>query len=208
MSERILWPYIEALVFCADEPISEKDLTAALRETLDEDIAPKEVRIALDELREKYEQSEHALELVEIAEGYQFLTKESFQAVVGTYLKQHSGKKLSKAAMETLSIIAYKQPVTKGVVERIRGVNCDYTIQKLLDKELVAIIGREDGPGRPLIYATSDKFMNYFGLKSIDDLPQLKDIQSDAEEVGEPAPVEELETEAASDDSDISEENR
>ena len=207
MSERMLWPYIEALVFCAEDPITEKEIIDVLQEKINEELDKEQVQDALEELRDKYDSSDHALELIEIAGGYQFLTKESFQPVIGTYLKQRSNKKLSKAAMETLSIIAYKQPTTKAVVERIRGVNCDYTIQKLLDKDLVAITGREDGPGRPLIYATSDKFMNYFGLKSIDDLPQLKDIQTEADEVGEPAPVEELETESASDDSDVSESN-
>jgi segregation and condensation protein B len=100
-------------------------------------------------------------------------------------------KRLSRSALETLSIIAYKQPVTKSELERIRGVNCDYAIQKLLEKELVAIQGRSDGPGRPLLYGTSDKFMDYFGLKSLDDLPKPKEFREPSNQIGEQAPIEE-----------------
>ena len=122
---------------------------------------------------------------------FQFLTKGAYHNTVGQLLKIHSKKKLSRAALETLSIIAYKQPITKSDVEKIRGVSCDYTIQKLLEKELLTIIGRSDGPGRPLLYATSEKFMNYFGLKSIKDLPKIKDFKEVDNQIGEQAPIEE-----------------
>jgi segregation and condensation protein B len=128
---------------------------------------------------------------LEIAGGYQFLTKGAYHNTVGVYLKQTMKKRLSRSALETLSIIAYKQPVTKSELERIRGVNCDYAIQKLLEKELVAIQGRSDGPGRPLLYGTSDKFMDYFGLKSLDDLPKPKEFREPSNQIGEQAPIEE-----------------
>ncbi len=139
---------------------------------------------AVEELQHKYQSEDYAFHLVEIGEKYQFLTKGAYHKLIEDYLRLSRGKRLSKAALETLSIIAYKQPIVKSEIEQIRGVNCDYTIQKLLEKELVEIQGRSDGPGRPLLYGTSEKFMNYFGLKSIKDLPQLKDFEKQEEEIG------------------------
>jgi segregation and condensation protein B len=110
--------------------------------------------------------------------------------VVGEFLKLNSNKKLTKTALETLSIIAYKQPVAKSEIEQIRGVNADYTIHKLMEKELVEISGRSDGPGRPILYSTSEKFMDYFGLRSIQDLPKLKDLEIEKNTIGEPASLE------------------
>src|SRR3546814_14383239 len=95
---------------------------------------------------------------------------------------QNNKTKLSNAAMETLSIIAYQQPITKSGVEQIRGVNCDYSIQKLLEKDLITIAGKSDAPGRPILYATRRLFMDYFQLNTIEDLPRLKDIQPRSEE--------------------------
>jgi len=107
-------------------------------------------------------------------------------------LRQTTKKRLSRAAMETLSIIAYKQPVTKSEMEKIRGVSCDYAVQKLLEKELVDIKGRSDGPGKPLLYGTSEKFMDYFGLKNLGELPKPKDFKEPDSEIGEKAPIEEV----------------
>lgn len=128
-----------------------------------------------------------------IAGGYQFLTKPSYYNVISEHLKLENKKKLSRAMMETLSIIAYKQPVIKSEIEHIRGVSSDYTIQKLLEKELVEIGGRSDTPGRPLLYRTSGKFMNYFGLNDLNDLPKLKEFATDENQIGEQAPLEESE---------------
>ena len=122
------------------------------------------------------------------------LTKGAYYPTVATFLKQSTKKKLSKAALETLSIIAYKQPVEKSELEKIRGVSCDYSIQKLLEKELVEITGRSEGPGRPLIYSTSEKFMDHFGLKSINDLPKTRDIASAKTSIGEEVIEEEIPT--------------
>jgi segregation and condensation protein B len=94
-------------------------------------------------------------------------------------------KKLSQAAIETLAIIAYRQPITKLEIEQIRGVNCDYTVQKLLEKELISLAGKADTVGKPILYQTSDLFMDYFGLKNIADLPQLKDFITETNEIGE-----------------------
>ncbi len=101
-------------------------------------------------------------------------------------VQQKSNKKLSKAALETLSVIAYKQPITKVEIESIRGVNCDYAVRKLLEKELVTIKGRSKDVGRPLIYGTSDKFMQHFGLNSLKDLPKLKEFKQEENQIGKP----------------------
>lgn len=182
--------YIEALIFIASEPISLKDIRKVLVSAFNTSMPSEDIEQALAELKEKYQQEHFAFELVEIAEGFQFMTKSAFHSVVDEYIKENNAKRLSKAALETLAIIAYKQPVVKSEVEHIRGVNCDYTIQKLLEKELIEIQGRDHGPGKPLIYGTSPKFMNYFGLKSIKDLPQLKEFTKRDEEIGRLAEIE------------------
>lgn len=148
---------------------------------------PEEVLLtAVDELRKRYDHAEHSFELVEIAGGYQFMSKGAYHQTIGVHLRQQSNKKLSRSALETLSIIAYKQPVTKSELEKIRGVSCDYAIQKLLEKELVTIVGRADSVGKSLLYAVTDKFMDYFGIKSIADLPQPKEFQLPENTIGQP----------------------
>jgi segregation and condensation protein B len=115
--------------------------------------------------------------MVESGGGWQFLTKKEYYKTIAQLYGDKFLKKLSVAAIETLSIIAYKQPVTKSEIELIRGVNCDYAVQKLLEKELIVISGRkEDAVGKPLIYATSKSFMDYFGINSANDLPKIKEI--------------------------------
>lgn len=184
--------HIESLIFAAQGPISYNEIKVSLEESFKTKIKKQTIQKSLETLFSKYKSDDFAFEIVEIAEGYQFFTKGAFHQTVGSHLKQTSKKRLSKAALETLAIIAYKQPVTKGDCERIRGVSCDYTIQKLLEKELVSISGRSEGPGRPLLYATSKKFMDYFGLANINDLPKPKDFKMPDEEIGEMAPIEEL----------------
>ena len=118
------------------------------------------------------------------------MTKPIYHNSVGTYLRQTIRRRLSQAALETLSIVAYKQPVSKTELEQIRGVSCDYAIQKLLEKELVEIQGRSDAPGRPLVYGTSEKFMDYFGIKSLKDLPKPKDFKDVENAIGENSTME------------------
>lgn len=140
---------------------------------------------AIEDLQRKYEQEDFSFALEYLGGGYQFLTKPAYQASIGILLRQQSQKRLSSAQLETLSIIAYKQPVTKGEVEQIRGVNSDYSIQKLLEKELIEIKGKSENVGRPLIYGTSGKFMEYFGINSIQELPQPKDFSQPDNQIGE-----------------------
>jgi segregation and condensation protein B len=126
---------------------------------------------------EKYDSEFYAFEIVESGGGWQFLTKKEYHKTVAQLNGDKFLKKLSVAAIETLSIIAYKQPVTKSEIELIRGVNCDYAVQKLLEKDLVVISGRkEDAVGKPLIYATSRSFMDYFGINSPQDLPKIREV--------------------------------
>jgi len=138
--------------------------------------------------------------LVAISDGFQFMTKAAYHDLVGQYLRIQSKKKLSRAAMETLAIIAYKQPMTKSGIESIRGVNCDYAILKLVEKELVEILGRAQTPGRPILYGTSDKFMDYFGIRDITDLPKLKEIIVSENSIGMEAGLEKLHKEGHTED--------
>ena len=183
--------HIESLIFTSDMPLTLKEIKSCLEEALETTFSGEEISAALAAVQQRYDLPEFAIEVVEIAGGFQFLTKPSFHHTIGVLLKQTTRKRLSRSALETLSIIAYKQPVTKTELEHIRGVNCDYAIQKLLEKELVTIVGRAEGPGRPLEYGTSPKFMDYFGLKSLDDLPKPKEFQDPEHQIGEQAPIEE-----------------
>ena len=149
------------------------------------EIPKEDILDAVVSLQEKYSNEEFSFALDQIGGGYQFLTKPAFQVSVSILLKQQSQKRLSTAQLETLSIIAYKQPVTKTEIEHIRGVSCDYSIQKLLEKELLLIKGKSDTVGRPILYGTSSKFMEYFGINNLTDLPQPKDFFSEENQIGE-----------------------
>ena len=148
------------------------------------EIPEADIESALLRIQERYNSDEFAFEVVESGGGYQFLTKPAYQGSIGIYLKQQSKRRLSTSALETLSIIAYKQPVTKAEIEQIRGVNCDYSVQKLLEKNLVEIKGKSDSVGRPLIYGTSEKFMDYFGINELSELPTPKDFSDESNEIG------------------------
>jgi segregation and condensation protein B len=186
-----LLQHIESLIFTTDHAISVEEITSVLEESFGVKFPEEEVEAAIDQLRERYETADFAFEICEIGGGYQFMTKGLYHHTVGTFLRQTTRRRLSRSALETLSILAYKQPVSKPELEKIRGVSCDYAIQKLLEKELVIILGRSDGPGKPLLYGTSEKFMDYFGLKSLADLPTPKEFQTTANQIGELSPIEE-----------------
>ncbi len=149
------------------------------------DVPLEDVQNGIEALMSKYEDEHYAFQVYHLGGGYQFLTKPAYQASISIFLKQQSKRRLSTSALETLSIIAYKQPVTKLQIEQIRGVNCDYTIQKLLEKELVDIKGKADTVGRPLLYGTSDKFMEYFGINKLSDLPSPKDFAAEENSIGQ-----------------------
>ncbi len=168
--------HVESIVFCATEPVKAEEIRLVMSEMFEAEVQIEDIEAALDSLLEKYMSDTYPFQVFRIAGGYQFLTKPAYQTSLGIFLKQKSKKRLSTSALEVMAIIAYKQPITKGQVEDIRGVNCDYAVQKLLEKELVEIKGKSDGVGRPLLYGTSKKFMEYFGLNSLGELPNPKDF--------------------------------
>ncbi|MBS1512540.1 MAG: SMC-Scp complex subunit ScpB [Bacteroidetes bacterium] len=173
-------PHIEALVFASDKPLTRLEVTELVNTALgfiEDRATPEQVDAAIDAIREKYSAEFYAFELREIGGGLQFLTKKEYYKTVALLNGDKFLKRLSTAALETLAIIAYKQPITKSEMESIRGVNCDYAVQKLLEKDLVIISGRrEEAVGQPLLYSTSKSFMDYFGINSPDDLPKINEI--------------------------------
>ena len=172
-----LMPHVEALIFASDRPLTQMEVTELIGQALETTIEADRVATCLEAILEKYEADYYPFQLKETGGGYQFLTKKTFHKTVLQLNGDKHIKKLSTAAMETLSIIAYKQPVTKSEIEFIRGVSADYSIQKLLEKELIVISGRnEDMVGKPLIYSTSKNFMDYLGINTAAQLPQIKDI--------------------------------
>jgi segregation and condensation protein B len=176
-------PHIEALIFASDKPLTSMELTELVNSALGfiEDRASlDQVESALEGIKEKYNSEFYAFELKQSGGGWQFLTKAEYHKTVALINGDKFIKRLSSAALETLAIIAYKQPITKSEIESIRGVNCDYAVQKLLEKDLVIISGRnENAVGKPLIYSTSKSFMDYFGINSADELPKINEVLMD-----------------------------
>ncbi|MBU1098793.1 MAG: SMC-Scp complex subunit ScpB [Bacteroidetes bacterium] len=170
---------IEALIFASDEPISVKEIIRAIQEIDGEEteITPENVESTVDELNEYFLQEDKSFNIVRVANGFTFATKPDYAKYVGFLSSEKSKRRLSQAALETLAIIAYKQPITKPEIESIRGVNSDYMINTLLEKNLVTIKGRAETPGRPLLYSTTDEFLKYFGLYKLADLPKPREIE-------------------------------
>lgn len=182
---QLLHRHIEGLIFCASEAIGIKDIQDCLSEMFDAEISENEILDVVKDLQNKFDGEQYSFSIFGHSGGYQFLTKPEYQASIAIFLRQKSNKKLSTSALETLAIIAYKQPITKAGIEQVRGVNCDYSVQKLLEKELLEIQGKADTVGKPLLYGTSIKFMDYFGINSLDELPTPKDFkQEEANEIG------------------------
>ncbi len=175
-----LIPHVEALIFAADRPLPAADILELLNNALaflEDRATAEQVAAAIEAIQEKYSSEFYAFSVRESGGGYQFLTKKDYYQTVAQINGEKFLKRLSTAALETLAIIAYKQPISKGEIEHIRGVSTDYSITKLLEKELIVISGRsEELPGKPLLYSTSKAFMDYFGLNSPADLPKLKEV--------------------------------
>jgi segregation and condensation protein B len=176
-------PHVEALVFASDRPLSTLELCDMLNNAhafIEDRASLDQVEAALEAIKEKYNSEFYPFEVKETGGGWQFLTKKEFYKTVVQINGDKFLKRLSTASLETLAIIAYKQPITKGEMESIRGVSCDYAVQKLLEKELIVITGRNEKlPGHPLVYGTSRSFMDYFGINSTEDLPRIKEIIGD-----------------------------
>lgn len=173
-------PHIEALIFASDKPLTAIEITELINNAfgfMEEKLTLEQIQTAIDGIVEKYASEFYPFEVRESGGGLQFLTKKDFHKTIAQLNGDKYLKRLSNAALETLAIVAYKQPITKGEIEAIRGVNSDYSIQKLLEKELIIISGRNEAmPGKPLVYSTSKTFMDYFGINSPTDLPRLKEV--------------------------------
>ena len=169
---------IEALIFSSDDPLLGSEIIKAIKEIdgSDIEITPKDVEASVDYLNEKYEDDEKSFIIKRIANGFAFGTKEEYAKYVGFLSSVKSKRRLSQAALETLSIIAYKQPITKPEIENLRGVNSDYMMNTLLEKNLITIKGRAETIGRPLLYVTTNDFLKYFGLHKITDLPKPREV--------------------------------
>lgn len=164
-------PIIESIIFVSDSPLSIDYLMSILPEFDKESILD-----GIRRLKSEYENESKGIELVEVAGGYQFRTKPKLSQWV-IRLKKIKSVKLSQSALETLAIIAYRQPITRPAIEEIRGVDSGWVIRSLLERGLIKITGRKDLPGRPIIYGTTKAFLELFGLNSLSDLPTLKEIQ-------------------------------
>jgi segregation and condensation protein B len=200
MELSVIIPHIEALIFASDKPLNSAELSELINNALgfiEDKATPDQVNAAIETIQEKYSSEFYPFELKESGGGWQFLTKKEYHTTIAQLNADKYLKKLSTASLETLSIIAYKQPITKSEIEHIRGVNCDYAVQKLLEKDLVIIAGRkEEAVGKPLIYATSKSFMDYFGINSAEDLPKIKEVLM--EELVEATKINNLEAEETS----------
>lgn len=178
-----LIPHIELLIFASDKPLTATEITELLNQAfgfMEDKLIEEQVAAAIEGVVEKYSAEFYPFEVRQSGGGWQFLTKKEFHKTVAQLNGEKFLKRLSAAALETLAIVAYKQPVTKGEIESIRGVSSDYAVQKLLEKELIVITGRNERmPGHPLVYATSKNFMDYFGINSAEDLPKIKEVLAD-----------------------------
>ncbi|MEP7277332.1 MAG: SMC-Scp complex subunit ScpB [Bacteroidota bacterium] len=176
-------PHIEAVIFASDKALTALEITEIVNNAfgfMEDKIVLDQVESAIEGIVEKYNSPFYPFEIRQSGGGWQFLTKKDFHKTIAQLNGDKFLKRLSSAALETLAIIAYKQPITKSEIEAIRGVNCDYAVQRLLEKELVIITGRNENlPGKPLIYTTSKSFMDYFGINSADDLPKIKEVLAD-----------------------------
>lgn len=176
---------IEAIIFAAESPVKVKELVLHLNKGAETKVDEAYVQQIVDLIREKYANELFPFELGETGGGYQFLTKADYHHAVSSYLNRNTVRRLTQAALECLAIVAYKQPVTRGVIETIRGVNVDYTVQKLMEKELIELAGRSNEPGKPLLYRTTQQFLDYFGINSLDELPKLKEFEEIQNQIGE-----------------------
>ena len=162
---------IEAALFSADGPVSLAQLAA-----LDRDATRAEVKVALEELRDEYNHSGQGMELMELADGYQLLTRREFEDAIAQAHLVTRPRRLSPAALETLAIIAYRQPVGRAEVEEIRGVSVDGVLRSLQERGLIDVVGRADGMGRPLLYGTTPMFLELLGLNSLGSLPRIEEL--------------------------------
>ncbi len=165
---------VEALLFASDEPLSLKALSAIVSDSLS--VSDQALHECIVELNEEYNRTGRPFQVVEIAGGFQFATRPRFGFWLGRMVQEKSKRKLTVSALESLAVIAYKQPVTKPEIEAIRGVNADYVLRTLLERNMIAIVGRAATPGRPLLYGTTKEFLRHFGINDLSELPKPREI--------------------------------
>jgi len=170
MAEGMIKKIIEALLFVSQKPLTIEEIRQAF-----DGIEDKDIEGAIEELKRDYSGQDRSFGIAELAGGWQIVTNPEFAPWISKLFKQNEVR-LSNPAMETLAIIAYKQPLTRSEMERIRGVNVDGVLKTLLDKNLIKIRGRKDAPGRPITYGTTEEFLKHFGLKALTELPRLQDF--------------------------------
>ena len=193
MEENNLKSAIEALIFASEKPITVEQIKKVLG-----DLDSASVNKIIDELKNDYQAQNRGLRVVEIAGGFQMTTSSDFAPFLKKLFKNRYSDKLSKPALESLAIIAYKQPLTRSEIETLRNVNVDGVMKSLTDKNLIRICGRKKIPGRPFVYGTTREFLEHFGLKSLADLPKMEDFtvlaqEKEAQVDIEPITQEELE---------------
>ncbi len=169
---------VEALLFISESPLPLERIGGVI-----EEVDPSEIRKAIEELKSEYESSKRSLVIQEVAGGYQMTTDPLYAPWLRKFLKKTHGEKLSGPSLETLAIVAYKQPVTRQEIEFIRGVNVEGVLKALLEKGLIRIQGRKEIIGRPLLYGTSREFLEYFGLNSLEELPPIEEFVQQGEEI-------------------------
>lgn len=177
MENNELKQVIEALVFVSDKPLG----MFQIREVI-EGVTEEQIRQAVNELNQEYESTRRSFIIQEVAGGFRMATKPELAPWLKSFYKSRVSERLTRPSLETLAIVAYKQPVTKPEIEAIRGVNIDGVIVTLLERSLIKIAGRKDTPGRPLLYATTDEFLAHFGLGSVSEMPKLPEVQQLTEE--------------------------
>jgi len=161
------------MLFASEKPLTLEQLRQAL-----DNLSPQEVRKVVEELRTELEQNNRGIRIAEIAGGFQMITASNFAPFLKKLFKDRHADRLSKQALETLAIIAYKQPLTRTEIELLRNVNVDGVMKSLLDKNLIRIAGRKKTPGRPIVYGTTRQFLEHFGLKSLEDLPKIEELNT------------------------------
>jgi segregation and condensation protein B len=171
---------VEALLFASPDPLPPERIAALVP-----GVAADEVVVAVQELREDYARETRSFQIVEVGGGFQLTTKQDYAVWVEKLFESTAKAKLSKAALETLAVVAYRQPVLRSVIESIRGVNVDGVLRTLMERDLVRIVGRGEGPGRPLLFGTTKEFLLQFGINRLSDLPKPEEID---DLVGDTAP--------------------
>lgn len=164
---------VEAMLFASDSPLALSRISSIIK-----DLKPREIKNIIDELNQGYRERNQGFTIREIASGYQMYTLPEYTFWVDQLFDHLKKQKLSQAALETLAIVAYKQPLIRSEIEHIRGVNCEGVLHTLLEKNLVTVVAREKKAGRPLLYGTTKRFLSYFGLRSLEDLPKIQELGS------------------------------